>query len=192
VDKKMFVLLVAIVMIVAAFAGCSEESSSPSPPVGKTVTGAIDPESGWIQQDGGGTPSAAAATFSISINATNLKTIEFKVRIEDSDSDNSETDEGSEPDDIEVYVTSQGVETAPMTGSTPFTASISPPEPNATEEEGSGYFGSEWEIHISAVCNAGKNPTGPGGIFPIPFVQYVDQGVAYTYEVKFTYEEFPE
>ena len=189
----MFVPVVAIVMIVAAFAGCSEESSPDGPPPADTMSGAIDPVNGWVQQDGGGTPSSASTIILVDINATNLKTIEFIIRIEDSNPDNSETDEGSDPDDITVYVTSQGVETAPMTGTTPFNTNIIPSLPNATEgEDGPEYFSNEWDIHISAVCNGGKNPKGPGGIVPIPFLQYIDQGVAYTYEAKFTYEEFPE
>jgi len=189
----MFVMVVAIVMIVAAFAGCSEEKKSSGPPKGDIVSGATDPVSGWVQQEGGGTPSAASATLFVDINATNLKSIEFVIRIEDSNPENAETDEGSEPDDITVYVTSQGVETAPVTGSTPFNKNIKPSLPNATEGgDAPEYFSNEWEIHISAVCNGGKNPTGPGGILPIPFLVYIDQGVAYTYETKFTYEEFPE
>jgi hypothetical protein len=180
-------------MIVAAFAGCSEEKSPSSEPKGDVVSGAIEPQSGWIQQSGGGNPSSASATLPVSINATNLKTIEFVIRIEDSNPENSETDEGSDPDDIEVYVTSMGVETAPVTGTTPFNTNIKPTLPNATEgDDSSEYFSSEWEIHISADCNGGKNPTGPGGIVPIPFLVYIDQGIAYTFEAKFTYEDFGE
>ena len=74
---------------------------------------------------------------------------------------------------------------------TPFSTTVKAPQPNATADEETGdYLSSEWEIHIHASCYSGKNPTGPGGMVPIPFLQYIDQGVTYTYEVKFTYEEF--
>jgi hypothetical protein len=194
VDKKMIVLVVAIIMIVAAFAGCSEEKSRASTPKGDVVSGTMEPESGWVASSGDSEPWVASAMIPISINSTNVLSIEVSINIEDSDSAHSETDEGGDPDEIEVYLTSQGIETEPVTGTTPFSTKITPTLPtNASEgDEASKYFSNEWEINIRALCYSGKNPTGPGGIVPIIFLQYIDQGVAYTYDVKFTYEDFGE
>ena len=187
--KKKAIIIVAILVLACfGFMGCSDKSPGGSSEPTE-VDGEMPSDSGWIDSSGGGDPSQVDSVINVNINHTTVVSAEFVITIEDSDSAHSDTDEGGEPDEVTVYVSGASGESERVSGTTPFTQTITAPTANTTSEDGAEGIGPDWKVHIQAACNSGKNPKGPGGIVPIPFLVYIDQGVAYTLEVTYTYEE---
>ena len=187
----MFVLVVAIVMIVAAFAGCSEEKSSASTPRGDELPGTLDTETGWLESNWGSSdtePYTVSTSLLVDINETDIIAIIFTIKFDDSDTAHSESDEGSNPDQVTIKAVGGAVESAEVTGETTCTLKIDvTPQANASSGDEEPLLGSSWDLEISADCYGGKPYYI---IFPRPGptpLSYKDQGVAYTLDVAFTY-----
>lgn len=175
---RKLVLLVVMVVVFAAFAGClggeeKEKKEKVVPLVQKT--GKIIPLSGWIGTDGN---EHAAQSFTITLNDTNIVTVKFSIKVDDSDADHSETDEGSNPDDITITVSS-GNSTETKSGPTPYNTQIEFKAPGGTETP--EYLDSSWTVDINADLGGGK----PRFFFGL--IVWIDQGVAYTINADYTY-----
>jgi len=175
---RKWVLLMAVVVSMAALAGClggDDEAEGEETPELVQKHGTIMPMSGWIDDDGN---EHASASIGINLNNTNIVQVKFSVTIDDSDPEHSETDQGSDPDQVTV-VAMGGNETNDISGATPykrdfeFKAKAGP--------QGSEYLAQSWTINIDAELGGGK-PT-----YFFGFIVYIDQGVAYTIEGEYTY-----
>jgi hypothetical protein len=192
-NKKFLAIILILTVVVVAFAGCEEEKSGSKEPEMTVKEKSLPPQSGWLDSP----ESVEAATTQVqgTINETNLVFVQIKVTFQDSDAEHAETDDGSEPDELELSVTGK-FETG---------AQIKEKASGKSDTSGNGYF--ELTVPSENVTQAGqsqlitsleytlkgksfgggKNPTGPGGIIPIPFLIYIDQGAAYTMEISYKY-----
>ncbi len=174
-----WVLLIAVTVIMAALAGClGDEGGSEGEEAPELVQkhGTIEPQSGWIDDDGNG--NSANGQYTVNLNNTNIIIVTISVVIEDSDAEHQETDQGSDPDEVTVTV-SGGNETNELRGTTPFRREF---EFKAKAgPEGGDYLAQSWTITIDAALGGGK----PAYFFG--FIVWEDQGVAYTIEGEYTY-----
>lgn len=173
-----WVLLVTITIIMAAFAGClggGSEGPKENPSTLVVKHGTIQPISGWIDTDGN---EHASQSFQINLNDTNIVSVTFKVSVEDSDPGHSETDEGSNADDVTVTVTGNN-ETDSYQQTTPLSASIEFNSPQGRDPP--VYLGENWDVQIEADLGGGK----PRFVFG--FIVWIDQGVAYTISGDYSY-----
>jgi hypothetical protein len=186
-NKKVMVILFILILLTAGLSGCfgkSESKKKSSGPSYKEIPGEVIRESGWIDSDMGDTPQHVDSTISLTqINAsTKITMIQVRIKFDDSDAAHAESDEGSDPDDVTITLSNGMNESAPVTGTTPATLELQMGL-NSTEED--SFMMGSWEIHVTAVCGAGKPFTyvpRPGNI---AFLQYKDQGIAYDIEVDF-------
>ena len=134
--------------------------------------GSISEISGWADRQEGG-----VANVSVPVNITEelLTKITFNILVEDSDEAHSETDEGSDPDEISVSITwgSMTRDAGPLLTPAKFTIEFTAPAGD--------FLASSGTVYIDGILNGGK-PYGPAG-----FVVYVDQGFAYTINADYTY-----
>ena len=180
-NKKIVIGLIILILLIAAAAGCSENKAPKKDggPSYKEVDGEPLSESGWIDDDGN---QGASATIPLTINASAMITsISVKMKFEDSNPENSETDEGSDPDDVTIKLSNGIMESDASSGSTPCNLEVTM-APNSTDEDAEPMMGN-WEISITGNCNGGK----PRFVFGL--LVWIDQGIAYTLNVSYTYLE---
>ena len=186
-NKKVLTVLFILIILVTAFTGCfgDDKPKLPKGPNYEETPGEYPGESGWIDSDMGDTPQHVDSSIPLEINSTTLITIlTIQVRFEDSDASHSESDEGSDPDQITMTLSNGINESDSVSGTTPCNLEIRM-APNSTEE--GAFLSGNWEIKVQAVCGAGKPYTlipRPGMI--APFV-YKDQGVAYDLRASYTF-----
>jgi hypothetical protein len=172
------VLLIIMMVILAAFAGClggEAEKKKPKEPTLVQKQATNPPQSGWIDHDGN---QHASAPLGVNLNDTNIVSVKFTIKVEDSDADHSDTDQGSDPDQVTITV-GGGNTTEKKSGSTPFTATISFVAPGGTEAP--QYLDSGWTVQIDAELGGGKP------VYFFGFIVYVDQGVSYTINAEYSY-----
>lgn len=175
--RKM-VLLIIMIVISAAFAGClggeAEEKKAKTPQLvqkhGKNPT-----LSGWIDHDGN---QHASGSIGVNLNDTNIVSVKFTIKVEDSDADHSETDQGSDPDQVTITISS-GNTTEKKSGPTPFSTTVDVAAPGGAETP--QYLDSGWTVQIDADLGGGKP------VYFFGFIVYVDQGVAYTIDAEYSY-----
>lgn len=189
-NKKTISLTLIVIMFFAVLAGCfgdDEKKKNPAP-VFTEVSGS-DSMSGWGQGQGvGGGDSTVSLMLTTDINSSRVISVRVEIKFDDFDSDHAGTDDGSDPDEFSVSINSSGVESQKVTGKTPGTAVLELPASNATTDE-TVEFGPELAININANCKGGKKATAiprPAPFFPIV---YVDQGIAYSIQISYTYLE---
>jgi hypothetical protein len=183
------VILIVILLVAIAFAGClgsGEENKKEEPPKLVQKHGTMLQMSGWAESNWADTneqPWLADIDIGLTLNHTNIIQVKFKMRIEDSDSAHTETDQGSDPDDVTATANGGNVTSDVARGTTPATLNI---EVKATATSGeTDYLSQSWVVHLHADCNGGKQyKIGP---IPIPGMQYKDQGVAWTLDGEYTY-----
>ena len=177
-DKKLLLPLTAVVLSVIMLAGCLGGSESTPETKYKQETGQVDPQAAWAESNWADSDTPTVDTsLRLGINSSEKVTeISVTISFEDSDASHSETDDGSDADDIVLVLTNGDNTSQPAVGQTPCTLTV---KMNSTED--GGYMGGEWEVQIQATCNGGKPATlvPRPGIIPGPFV-YKDQGVAYS------------
>jgi hypothetical protein len=175
---RKLVIIIASVLILAAFAGClgeGDKEKKQKPPEMTLKQGTIQEMSGWIQEDGN---EHAAQDFPLSLNNSNIVSIEITVMVEDSDGEHAETDQGSDPDSISVTVAG-GNNTETKDGITPFSAIFEFTVQGG--QEATDFLDGAWSVHIDAALGGGKPR------FFFGFIIWIDQGVAYTISGQYTY-----
>jgi hypothetical protein len=175
---RKWVLLIAITITMAAFAGClggGSEGPKENPTGLVLKHGTVETMSGWINEDGN---EHASQSFPITLNDTNIVSVKFTISVEDSDPEHSETDEGSNSDDITVTITGNN-ETETKQGPTPLSATIEFKSPQGLETP--VYLSSSWNIQIDAELGGGKP------MFIFGRIVYIDQGIAYKISGDYSY-----
>jgi hypothetical protein len=165
-------------VILAAFAGClggGDEEKKQKPPEFTLRQGTIQDLSGWIDDDGN---EHAAGNFPLPLNNSNIVSIKITVKVEDSDGEHAETDQGSDPDSITVTAAG-GNNTETKDGITPFSAMFEFSAEGG--QETTNFLDGGWSVRIDAALGGGK----PRFIFG--FIIWIDQGVAYTIGGEYTY-----
>ncbi len=176
---RKWALLVVTVLIMGALAGClsgeAEEKKEKTPElVVKHDT--IPQLTGWIDDDGNG--NTANGQVSVSLNNTNIISVKFTIKVEDSNTEHSETDQGSDPDDITLTITG-GNSTETKEGMTPMNANVEIKTTGGSEAQ--EYLGQSWTIQIDAELGGEK----PAYFFGL--LVWDDQGVAYTIDAQYSY-----
>jgi hypothetical protein len=172
-----WVLLIATILIMGSLAGClggGDEEKKDKPPELVLKRGTLEPLSGWIDGDG----NTASQSFPINLNNSNIVSVELTVNVEDSNSENAETDQGSDPDEVSITI-SGGNFTETQDGMTPMALNTDFRAQSGSEEI--TYLSQTWTINIEATLNGGK----PAYFFG--FLVYNDQGIAYTIGGDYTY-----
>jgi hypothetical protein len=144
------------------------ESSSDSNGTNKVYNEACLKRSGWIDAE-----EETPHTEDIHLDVSNIYKITFHVYINDSNEEHAETDEGSNPDWVATAVEG-GKYKKEKEGQTPFLLDIG--------WKSDAFLPNDWIVSMEAIeCNGGKayGPTGR--------IEYVDQGVAWTICVDYTY-----
>ena len=179
-NKKVIIGLIIVLILVSAGAGCfSDDPKPPSGPYYNEMDEQLENQNGWIDDDGN---QGASATIPLTINASAMITsISIKMRFEDSDSTHSESDEGSDPDEVTIKLSNGVMESEPSSGSTPCNLEVTM-APNSTDEEAESLIGN-WEISITGICNGGKPR------FILGLLVWIDQGIAYTLDGTYSYLE---
>ena len=134
----------------------------------------------WIDD----TDNKAEDTIPIDFGVKNVAQVKFTITVKDSNAENAETDEGSDPDEITIKVTFGNL-TFKQKMSTPATFTIQLPETGQAAE--GSYLPGNGRIEIDANLNGGKAAYFFGRIV------WVDQGCEYTINGECTYmsEELP-
>lgn len=175
---RKWVIAIACVVILAAFAGClggGDEGKKEKPPELTLKQGTIQEISGWIDDDGN---DHASGNFPLPLNDSNIVSIQITVNVEDSNPEHAETDQGSDPDQITVTVAG-GNSTETKDGMTPFTATFEFSAEGG--QEATTFLDGGWAVQIDATLGGGK----PRFIFG--FIIWIDQGIAYTISGQYTY-----
>lgn len=188
--NKKTIALILIVVIAVAGIGVGAAMYKPAKVTVKTSVAVVKsrenpPVSGWLSSPGASTPGPTTAAVGVNTNGTELVSVSVNITIKDDDGQHTQTDGGSDPDTVSVKI---GNDTFDMTtDKTSGTVS-------QTKEYGAdkvSMFGKNISVALlGKTFGGGKHPTGPGGIVPIPFLVYVDQGAAYTVEIKYTYNDY--
>lgn len=185
--KNLTITLVVLVAVIGMTfsAGCLDNGpAKKTKKAPEVLSGSMEPQSGWLNYD------AQPITFNISANGTALISLNVTVAIQDSDDAHAQTDEGSDPDTVQIDVKSvDGAwSVSQKLSTTEGTTTITIPNENITVSDGET-LPTDWTITISGVqFGGGVHPTGPAGIVPIPFLTYVDQGCAYKVSAEYQYE----
>jgi hypothetical protein len=177
---RKWILIIALILIMASLAGClgGEGDDDTKPPVLVQKKGTIPQQSGWIENGGN---EHAHGEFTININDTNVIHIKITVRVEDSNPENQETDEGSDPDDVTVTINADNT-SEEQNGMTPFSREWKFSAPQSMEDdEEPVYLSQSVGIVIDAELGGGKP------MFLFGFIIYIDQGIQYTIEGEYTY-----
>lgn len=174
---RKWVLIIVTILIMGSLAGClggEDEEKKEKAPELVLKHGTIEQLSDWISGDGG----TATKSIPINLNNTNIVSVAFKVSVEDSNADNAETDQGSDPDDVSITISGDNF-TETQDGMTPLALNTDFRAQGGSEEI--TYLSQAWTINIEATLNGGK----PAYLFG--FLVYNDQGVAYTIDGEYTY-----
>jgi hypothetical protein len=175
---RKLVLVIAVIIVMAAFAGClggEAEKKKSNTPVLVPKNAKSPTQSGWIDDDGN---EHASAPITVGLNDTNIVHVKFTIRVDDSDPAHSDSDEGSNPDDVTVTISS-GNDTEKKGGPTPFSATIEFNAPGGTEAP--EYLDQSWTVQIDADLGGGK----PMYFFGL--IVWIDQGIAYTVDCEYSY-----
>ena len=192
--KEMAVILIAVAIMVPVFyAGCAEKGETKATPQPELtqMSGTIPTKSGWAESnwaESSDEPWKASVEIPIKFESDKVVSVELKIDVQDSDSNHSETDEGSDPDQITITITwgnASANETIKKQGSTPFSVTITLPAEPLPEGQ---YISGNVVVKIDGDCYGGK-PTRP---FPWWPIVYKDQGFAYTVSGTYTYMEVAE
>ncbi len=205
-NKKVALPLTVLIIILLALAGCSDEEGGGGEPKKEEKSATLPPISGWIDSpDSSAENPQRTVEGKLSANQSEIISVTFVLTFQDSDENHSTTDEGSDPDELELKVTGstsagrriKEIKSAATEGGTGKLELTVPAQANQTSEsdgESDGesdepeFVNSNLEYEISGKkFGGGKNPTGPGGILPVPFLVYLDQGAAYTLEISYRY-----
>ena len=186
-NMRLLLTLTTLVILAVAMAGCSDSGGGGGGQVKESPFSYNESMEGWLE-DPEGNSISKPINFS---SEENLIAITVTMTIRDSDETHQETDEGSDPDTAEIeldFLNGTGEQTTfSLTTSGDFggvTKVI-----NLTFEDGVQLGG---DIVITAkTLGSGKQPKGPGGIVPIPGLQYVDQGLFYSIQIEYTLLEDP-
>lgn len=133
-------------------------------------------ESNWNDTDD--SPWIVNDSVNIYINYTNITFLKFEIKVFDSDSNHTESDQGSNPDNIRISVRGGNISTDESQGITPAAFYIEIGQ-QISSPNGS-YLSPNWSIQIHADCYGGK--------YHDPFLPpYKDQGVNYTISADYVY-----
>jgi hypothetical protein len=188
-NKKTIVLILIVVIAVAGI-GVGAAMYKPAKVTTKAPVAVVKsrenpPVSGWIASPGASTPGPTTAAVSVSTNGTELVSVSVNITIKDDDGQHTQTDGGSDPDTVTVKI---GNDTFKMT-TDKASGMVSQAKEYGADKVST--FGKNISVSITGeTFGGGKHPTGPGGIVPIPFLVYVDQGCAYSVEIKYTYNDY--
>jgi hypothetical protein len=174
---RKWVLLIVTILIMGSLAGClggGDEEKKDKPPELVLKHGTIEQLTGWIQGDG----SSATQAVPVNLNNSNIVSVAFSVSVEDSNSENAETDQGSDPDEVSITVSGDNF-TETQDGVTPMALNTDFRSQGGSEEI--TYLSQSWTVNIEATLNGGKP------VYFFGFIVYVDQGVAYTIDGEYTY-----
>jgi hypothetical protein len=179
------VILITILIVAVVFSGClgnGDDDKKESTPELVQKHGTIQRMTGWAESgyaNDDSEPYELDQDIGVVLNHTNIVQVKFILRVEDSDSAHSESDEGSDPDEIAVTASGGNITTDERRGVTPATITI---EVKASDQgaEG-GYLGQNWALHLHADCYGGKP------MYFFGFIVWKDQGVAWTLEGDYTY-----
>lgn len=175
---RKWVLLIATILVMGALAGClggEAENKKDKAPELTMKRGTIETQEGWLQAS----DEVVSAAITLNLNDTNIVSVTIKISIEDSNAENAQTDQGSDPDDVTVTI-SGGNETTEQQGVTPFSFNADFRAAGGDGED-AVYLGQSWNIQVNADCNGGKP------VYFFGFIVYLDQGVAYTLEGEYSY-----
>jgi hypothetical protein len=179
------VILIAILLVAVAFAGClgsGEDDKKESAPELVAKHGTIQRMSGWAESnwaDSSNEPFIVDVDIGLTLNHSNVVQVQFTLKVEDSDPAHSESDQGSDPDDVTVTASGGNTTTDEKKGTTPATINIEV-KTVATANE-AVYLSQNWVVHLHADCYGGKP------MYFFGFIVYKDQGVAWTLEGEYTY-----
>jgi len=188
-NKKTIALIIIVVIAVAGI-GAGAAMYKPTKVTVKKATAVVKsrenpPVSGWISSPGASTPGPQTATIGVNTNGTELVSVSVNITIKDDDGQHTQTDGGSDPDTVTIKI---GNDTFDLT--TDKTSGMV----SQAKEYGAdkvSMFGKNISVQvIGKTFGGGKHPTGPGGIVPIIFLVYIDQGAAYSVEIKYTYNDY--
>jgi len=138
------------------------------------LTAVIEEQSGWIEADNN---SMARMEMNVTLPHEMITSITLHVVVEDSDEEHAETDEGSDPDEVDIRF--QTEECGNMTYN--LTTPVEQVFHFDAEDYGYSYVSNVWDLLIKAECHGGK-PAYVAGM-----VVYIDQGVYWNISGKYTY-----
>ena len=175
---KIGALMAIVLMLTLAAAGClggeedatgSDATREPKLEMGR---GTVPQESGWAERQSG---DVAHVSIPYNFPHSMVTKVSFRIMVEDSDPEHSETDEGSDPDDITVAVKWGNItdKKGPMPTPASFNFEIVAPPGE--------YLPSSGSVDIDGKLNGGK----PAIVFGL--IVYVDQGFAYKVDAEYTY-----
>jgi hypothetical protein len=127
----------------------------------------LPPRSGWIDSE------EVMHIEEFQLPQPYIYSVTFHVYINDSNSEHSETDEGSDPDCVSVYVES-GVCQYDESGLTPFVLDVG--------WRSSDLLPNDWTITM-----IGEEFNGGKPVYFFGFIVYVDQGIAWKICVDYVY-----
>ena len=176
-NKKIIALTLSILVITITAAGClggddDDDTGASTEPKLESARGSLETVSGWAERQSG---DVANVDIAMNIPHSMVTKVSFRIVVEDSDAEHSETDEGSDPDEITVSVTWGNETEEPPMMKTPANFNI---EITAPQGE---YIPSTGTVSIHGDLKGGK----PAYVFGL--IVYVDQGFAYTVETEYTY-----
>jgi hypothetical protein len=189
-NKKTILIIIVIIIVVVGIAGAAAFSQGPADSKKKKaeperVTAHAPPTSGWIASPDSAEGGAQDATVSVDTAGLELLAVQVNITIVDDDGNHQTTDEGSDPDTVTVEIGDDVFE---------IVTEKSSGQGMAVKEYGAndaGSFNDSISVHIVGTeFGGGLHPTGPGGIVPIPFLVYIDQGCGYTVEIQYTYNDY--
>lgn len=196
-NKKIAIALFIIIMITGALSGCfgKSESKKSSKPDLEPTHGEYPAETGWIQSEGDLTTDEmgpylmATGTISLILNNSNVFQAQVNLDFDDYDPAHSGTDGASPADDVEVSITTGGLDET-RSGTTP-TGMVFDLMANTTSDGEQGSLPSEITFSVTAKCYC--ETTYPITGRPSAFILATrDQGVAYEISASYQYLAEPE
>ncbi|WP_455392638.1 hypothetical protein, partial [[Eubacterium] cellulosolvens] len=191
-DKKIALIIVIILLITAALAGCFGESESKKPkkPELEPTHGEYPAETGWIQSSGDlatdekGPFLIATGTITLILNHTNVFAAQIDITFDDYDSAHSGTDGASPADEVDITISTGGFNES-GSGTTPTSISFDLMGNTTTDSEQES-LPSEITFNVHAVCYC--ETTYPITGRPSAFILATrDQGVAYEISASYQY-----